>query len=497
MRVIALDARTGEVLDWEVPAIRVSLTRSLSLACMVGVTVPAEYHANVDEDGHPWLLRRGTILVVEEDSGRLTPALMNDESLADDLQVDGLGLSTLSNGEPWQGAPESWSSVDTLALWRLVWGRIISRPGMPGLTITGDATSGVNVGRAPSAEWSRVLAEIAAAQKVIDARDARGEHWEREMTRLAQVMAKEGGRKGIGEVVTSSEVPQSNDGATYKMVILTNTDGKATRVYHWRWTGNGIGEWYYRNTTTSNRAADDWIAAKNTRDNSRNWFASRQTFIDEKKAWQDANPDQAPEVYTLSWWANRDLSADLEALRDLGGFDWYETAHWGDNDRLVPAIHVTKNAGALRDDLHFELGVNIHSHPELHRGEVATHVTVMGAGEGQSTLMADRAWNHPRLVRTSRTVSDSSLGTRQLVDRAADRELATARDAMAWRFTGLRITDSDAAPIDRIDIGDRIDIRGEISDGTDLYQRVRIREITRTWDGSNPGDSIEIEVEPA
>ena len=105
MRLIALDARTGEVLDWDVPVDSLSLTRSLSLACLVSATVPAWYHARTDDGGHPVLLRGGTLLVVEEDDGTLTPALMDGESLADDLEVEGTGLSSLAAGAPW-----AWST---------------------------------------------------------------------------------------------------------------------------------------------------------------------------------------------------------------------------------------------------------------------------------------------------------------------------------------------------------------------------------------------------
>lgn len=495
MRLIALDARTGEVLDWDVPVDSLSLTRSLSLACLVSATVPAWYHARTDDGGHPVLLRGGTLLVVEEDDGTLTPALMDGESLADDLEVEGTGLSTLAAGAPWAWSAGSWSGHDALSLWRHVWGRVIGASGVPRLTVTGDTACGVVVGRAPSAEWRRRLRMIATAQEWIDRRDARAEHWQREMDRLAVSIARHGGRKGIGEITVGSEVPQQSDGGSYRMHILTNSDGKATRVYYWKWTSWGNGSWYYRSGASLSALADRWIAAKNTRDNAKGWFESRATFVAEQRAWMDAHPEQGPEHYTLSSWANRDLAADLESLRDLGGFDWVETARWDDQDNLIPQIHAVKTIGSRREDLHFELGVNIHAHPELHREEIATQVTVMGAGEGSKTLSADRAWSHPRLVTRHRTVSDSSLGTRQMVAARADREIKTARAALDWRFTGLTITDTPAAPIGRLGLGDTIRVTGTLADGTDLDQWVRVTEITRTWGESGAGDTIQIEVE--
>jgi hypothetical protein len=492
MRLIAVDARGGEVLDWDVPVDALSVTRSLNTSCMVDATTPAWYNARVDLKGHPVLLRQGTILVVEEDDGTLTPALMQSESLDEDLRVDGLGLSMLSKDAPWEWERATWSNHDVLSLWRHIWGRIIARSNVPRLRIIGDTSAGVTVGTTSSARWRQVSADLARAQEVITRRDNRTEYWERELVKQTKLLAAQANKKSIGEVTVSSNVPEDSDAGTHKMHIYTDSDGRALRVYYWRWDGPGVGEWYYRSTQQAREVADRWIAIDNTRNASRNWFATQEQFIADQQAWLDANEDQAPEPYELSPWANRDLSADLEHLRDLGDFDWYETATWNDDDQLVPEIHVVKDAGSVRDDLVFELGVNIHTHPELTRGDVFTHATVMGAGEGESTLQADRAWDHPRLARKTRTVSESDLGTQQMVNRAADREIDEARKALQWQFTSLQVTDTPTTPVRLLNLGDHIDVTGQLSDGTDLEQRVRVMEITRTKGES----SIDIGVEP-
>lgn len=499
MRVIAVDARGGEVLDWEVPVLEASLTRSLNAPCMVSVTVPAWYHARVDQQGHPVLLRHGTILVVEEDDGRSTPALIKGESLEDDFKADGLGLSTIAEGVPWERERSEWSNHDVLSMWRYIMGWIIQGSGIPRMKVTGETSAGVVIGSTSTAKWRQTVADLNEAQETISRRDNRTEYWDRELVKQAKKLASYANKKSIGEVTSSSEVPESGDGASHKMHIYTSSEeGKgALRVYYWRWDGEGFGEWYYRTGAGVRQAADRYLAIKNTRDNSKNWFSEYATYIEEKQEWLDNNEDQGPEHYELSRWANRDLSDDLEVLRDLGGFDWFEAAEWDDDDNLVPIIRVVNDAGAYRQDLYFELGVNIHTHPELTRGDIVTHVSVTGAGEGESTLQADRAWSHPRMVRVSGSLSESDLSTRQLVARAADREIAKGKAGMDWRFTSLTVTESKAAPLRSLNLGDRIDIRGTLSDGSDLNQRVRVVEITRSWDGDDPGSSIEIEVEPA
>ncbi|WBL18524.1 hypothetical protein [Citricoccus sp. NR2] len=497
MRVIAVDARGGGVLDWEVPATQVSLTRSLNTSCMIDVTVPASYHARKDSAGDPVLLKYGTILVVEEDNGRLTPALMSSDSLAEDFQAGALGLSTLSKDEPWTRSPQQWVGYDALRAWRFIWNRVIERSGVPRLHITGDETAGVGVGKAASAMWQRVQGQIAQAQVFLDRRDNRVDVWEQRLVQRTLELAKAGGRKTVGEVSTSNGWPATSEGRTNGIHIQTGASG-AVRVFYWAWEGIGAGSWTQRSTERVLTAGDRYLATLGSRDRAKELYPTYEQRKNDLENWlEEHHPDAGPEPYELNAWSSRDLSANLEEIRDLGGFDWWETATWDDQDRLVPEIRAVRKAGTVRSGLLFELGVNIHSHPELSRGDIATHVTAMGAGEGESTLMADREWSHRRLVRKSRTVSESSHGTQQLVDRAADRELAKAKAALEFQFTSLVVTDSPGAPIDQIGLGDLIDIRGELSDGSDLEQRVRVMEITRTWDGGNPGTSIEIEVEPA
>lgn len=498
MRVIAVDARGGGVLDWEVPATQVSLTRSLNTSAMIDVTVPASYHARKDAAGDPVLLKYGTILVVEEDNGRLTPALMSSDSLADDFQAGALGLSTLSKDEPWTRSPQQWIGYDALRAWRFIWNRVIERSGVPRLHVAGDETAGVDVGKAASATWQRVQDQIAQAQVFLDRRDNRVDYWERVLVNRALDLAKAGGRKSVGEVSTSTDWAQASDARTNGMHIQTGESGGTVRVSYWAWEGVGTGAWFHRTTAAALTAGDRYLAAQGSRDRAKELYPTYEQRKNDLEAWLEEHyPDAGPEPYELNAWSSRDLSSNLEEIRDLGGFDWWETATWDDQDRLVPEIRAVRKAGTVRSGLLFELGVNIHSHPELSRGDIATHITAMGAGEGESTLMADRAWSHRRLVRKSRTVSESSHGTQQLVDRAADRELAKAKAALEYQFTSLVVTDSPGAPIDQIGLGDLIDIRGELSDGSDLEQRVRVMEITRTWDGGNPGTSIEIEVEAA
>ena len=506
MRVSVINPRTGEALDWDSPAQEVTFTRALSLASMIEVTYPAWYNARTDEQGHPVILKGGSILVIEEDSGRLTVGLIAEDSLADDLRVSALGLSTLAQDTPWTREAQAWKGYDALRAFRFIWNHIITGCKVPYLQVTGDLDAGVDVGRDGTATWKRVNGQIEDAKKFLTQRDNKVEYWEKIAAQKALKLAKAGGRKSVGTVTVSNQGPTSEDARNHGMHIRLGKDSKpepvhaavVEAVYYWNWEGVATGQWTRKDSAGVKTAAKEWMGANGSLENTKASYKNYETRVKELEDWlKEHYPDSGPEPYELNWWSTRDLSKNLEEIREVGGFDWHETAEYDDQDRLVSAIHAVKKMGHELPYL-FELGVNIHSHPEMHRGEVATDVTVMGAGEGETTLAADRAWSHPRLVRLTRTVSEKDLGTQQLVAKAADRELAKAKAGLEWQFLNLVITDTPAAPLDQIDLGDVITITGRLSDGSDLQRRVRIREITRAW-SSNAGfgDSIGIEVEPA
>ncbi|NIH70482.1 hypothetical protein [Auritidibacter ignavus] len=501
MRVIAVEARTGRVLDWELQAHadEVTVTEVLDGHTVLDLSLRADYHARKDRDGHPVLLEQGTVFFVEDDDGKLLPAVMDSGSLETDYRAEASGPSRLAHDMPWTREEMRRSGTDALHLWKHVWSRIIIDTGIYALDIDGLSSSGQVVGRAPTSAYRDKLDELKTIRDFLTRRkDDRTAYWEKETQRRARVLAKRGGRSGVGEIVTSTDPPEPKDGASYKIVIHQNQDGDVLRVWHWKWSTKtpGTGEWYYRSNGASRQAAKDYLSAKNTLENSKNWFGSRVARVEELEKWLETHEEeQGPDHYTISPWEDRDLSDTLQKLQDIGGFEYVETGSWVD-DMPHPVMSVARRFGTRRHDLRYELGANVHDIPEVQRGEFFTRVTVTGSGEGKSTLMEDRAWKHPRLLDKHVTVSESDLGTRQLVRSRADKELKRLKAGFQYQLDRLTVVDSPLAPNRLLNIGDEIRVVGDMPDGTGLNVWVRVVEITRSWSATGTGDTMELGVEP-
>lgn len=496
MRVILVNPRDGSGFDWQAPFKTVSRSRALSGPASVSVSLPATYNQNMDAQGHPWVLEYGTIVAVEESNGDLVSGLVDAAPLHDDLAVEAGGLSMLAKDTPWDGPPVSWTSKDALAAWREIWDHIIARSGVKNFRIEGDTRCGVTVGRGSSADYRRVQADIARAKPEVEKAD----RWIRKLTReqddAAVAMFRRAGRKQVGQVTFGTDGPGDAVGAYHDAFIQiyeTESDhtGPETASVVWFWV-MGEFRWQQRAEPSVVQAANEWLVAE---ERLAAWEAQRNPHADiisGLESWiTEHYEDGVPEPYELNAWSTRDLAAVLDELRELGGFDYVERTQW-DGDELVFILDVRNQIGIPKPDLRFELGVNIHAQPELVRGDVRTEVHAHGAGEGQSTLMADRALNHPRLVRSVESISDKDWQSQQQVNRGADAGLREARKALDYTLNGLVVHDSDLAPLGSFSIGDTITVRGKHSDGVRREFTVRIQDISREGDE----DKVSLEVTP-
>lgn len=487
-RVMVINAASGEFLDPQAPVTSVSVKRALNAPGSIEVTLPVEYNANRDDAGNPWLLQAGTLLVVEDTARRLTVGLVDGVDLTEkNVQVSAGGVSMLATGAPWDGPTREWIGLDALHGWRHIWQHLRAQPGALYVDITGDMESGILVGR-PESEGHRWRRLIIEEQEAIIGHAERGiAEMERLMTASVVSMYNAAGLKRVGEVSVSTSAP-SGDGGPYASHIRTDTRNNVVSVHFWVQV-SGTHQWATLSPITEARA-QVYLDRRRQKENAE----ERKRAAEEvKRPYEEILREQFPnsdaDPYHLNWWSTHDLSKNLEELRDLGGFSWHEVARWN-GDTIVPGIHAANHVGAIRDDLSFELGVNVHKMPGLTRGEVRSHVHVFGEGEGSATLHAERTLSHPRLVRRPLVVEAKEAGTQQLVDRAADRALEDARRALDYTVDDLVVIDHDNAPPGSYDLGDRVPLKGVLPDGSRLAMTVRVMEIT-----DNGSDQLTLKVE--
>lgn len=491
-RIMIFNGKDWEPLDWDAPATEVTVDRAFNAPTVIEGKLPATYNANKHK-GFPWAYRDMSHIVVEDDKGAVYGGIIKESPLSDELSFAAYGHSIYAENTPWKGSSQQWIELDSITAFRRVLNHIVSANDIPRLELRGAKSGGTRVGEGADPGYTDLTNRIKQAQAFVNRRENKVSYWERLQRTYARKMFNASGRTAVGEVVLMNKRPELTDAGTNKAVIEYegNSEYNIVAVNFWNWTGVGAGHWARRGTSSVIEWARKWISAERSKERAADLYPTYEIRVKDLTAERDEKyPEGAAEPYEVNWWENRNLLDTLNELADLGGFDWYDTGRWV-NDEFYPGIEVMAKDRPIRQDIHLELGVNIHSVPDLVPQEVATHVTAIGSGEGSSTLRADRSMSHSRLVPVHRTVSSKDYRTKQLVNRAADAEMSKSRKALTPELQGLEITDHPLSPISSIKLGDRIPVVGTLSDGSDLDTVVRVVGVEQDLSG----DTISAKVE--
>lgn len=491
-RVMLFNGKDWEPLDWDALAESVTVDRTLNAPTIIEIEFPPGYNANKHK-GFPFAYRDMTHVVVEDDKGGTYAGVVKESPLTDKASIAAYGHSIYSENTPWKSDARRWTDMDTIYAFRHIWQRIIRDNDIPRLELRGATRGNVRVGKPEDSGWRKLTDRIKQAQQFVNRRDNQASYFERLQRTYARKMFNASGRTAVGEVVLKNGKVDLKDAATNKAVIEYEgqSEYNIQAVSFWNWTGVGAGNWARRGTPEILDWARKWIDAERSKKRREELYPTyEQRAKDLTEERDEKYPDGAAEPYEVNWWENRNLMDTLEELADLGGFDWYDTGRWV-GDEFYPGIEVMVDDRPVRQDVHLELGINIHELPDIVPQEVATHVTALGSGEGSSTLRAERRMSHNRLVPVHRTVSSKDYRTQQLTDRAADAEMNRSRRALTPQLEGLTITDHPMAPISSFQLGDRIPVVGTLADGSDLDAVVRVISIEQDL----AGNALSVEVE--
>lgn len=135
--------------------------------------------------------------------------------------------------------------------------------------------------------------------------------------------------------------------------------------------------------------------------------------------------EEGPKAYTLAWWKDHDMGKAIDDLAASTPFD-YRVVHEWDGETIRHRLQLGHpTLGARRHDLSFVVGVNIFEQPPIgyDGGAYASHVVVLGAGEGRAMVRGEATRATGRLHRT--VVVDAKDITRKAeATKAAAREVA-------------------------------------------------------------------------
>lgn len=180
--------------------------------------------------------------------------------------------------------------------------------------------------------------------------------------------------------------------------------------------------------------------------------------------------------FKLNWWETDDLGRVVDDLAADTPFDFLEESYWGGDDITHRLRLGYPSLGSRRDNLSFEVGVNVTAPPPMADGLYASEVRVFGAGEGRKKVTSgDLKTTATGRLRRVHTVNDPAIRSKTGAQTAA-RPLLARLGASDTPDT-LDVIEHSSAPFGTFGPGDTIYVSGDAG-WAQLDQWVRIQSMT-------------------
>jgi hypothetical protein len=186
----------------------------------------------------------------------------------------------------------------------------------------------------------------------------------------------------------------------------------------------------------------------------------------------NSSGDEGP--YKLNWYSNDDLGGDIDDLAAQTPFDYHERHQW-DSTKTQPKHYLDfgyPRLGQRQGDLRFVLGENIQTLPNIEADgeEYASHVRVLGAGEGSAMTKGEaRQWTGG--LRRAVTIDRKDVADASRAQSIARRELHSR--LLLTNTPQVLVRNTPSAPIGSFGVGD--EIRVQVTEdwrSVDLWFRV-------------------------
>ena len=186
---------------------------------------------------------------------------------------------------------------------------------------------------------------------------------------------------------------------------------------------------------------------------------------------------QDTEEYVLARQLTDDLGGEVDTLCGDAGIEYHERHQWNAERTAVESyLDFGYPRIGQRRNLRFVLGENVQTVPSAERdgGDYASHVRVVGAGEGLAMVMAEAMVDDGRLRRMV-TVDDKSITDIARAQVAARDELA--RRLMLTGVSQVAVRNTPDTPLGSWTVGDEIRLRAD-TDWLKLDYWFRVLAIT-------------------
>jgi len=185
-------------------------------------------------------------------------------------------------------------------------------------------------------------------------------------------------------------------------------------------------------------------------------------------------PEQ-DDPFILDRTETHDLASEVDRLMTEGGLEWREQVSWDADHRPVVRLRMAPRLGRRRLDVRCVVGVNLDEVPAVEEepDDYASHVLLIGAGEGPTRIVATASL--PRLERIRRVHVEQAqdLYRQQAADAEASRVLSFLQPQQG-RVKTLSVRDHPSCPVWELAPGDELQLVGDLGQAKQAARWVRI-----------------------
>lgn len=471
MRIILKRPLNDIYLDLEAPAQSITVTRALNAPGSIDIQLPLDYLRKKGEDGKPILQEFGTLVIVEDDNRIIQVGLVDQiEMTASAISVSAGGLTMLATGTPYLGTDKSYVSTDPLKIFKDIWSHIQSYKNADlGIKITGSTKSTGTLGTQASGTYTarKNALDAAVARHKVPANKLAMINKDKQDT--FKKIFNAAGMNFIGKISRSNNAPSKDQ----------------SKVLWFKASEGGIQAWNAKSKTwqfkhTANEHYKDYLALVSIESKTKQDVKLAQQVVNSAKDSFEKVKDQASQPYLVNWYSTQDLAQTITELREAGPFDYRETASWNGDDLALGLLIGAPQIGSRKEDLRFELGVNVIDQPATALQDPYTHVLQLGAGEGSKQHRVSKTWAADGRVRRVLVSTDKDAKTLQSTQHKATQALSQIQRKTGFGIEALTVLDHPWARRTEFEPGDSIRVTGPLSDGSDLDIWVRVLELTMT-----------------
>lgn len=459
---------------------------SLSAPSSISGSLPLGHAHMRLADGSLALREWGSALVAEQPGRDPIFGIIDSISTEGDrLRVSAGGFAMYPKDMPWTDAEYSGIDVDPLDIVRMIWAKIQSKPA-GNLGVVVDATkSPVRIGTPedPRLTAARSRHAYMKDQLAYTVDQATGYATLTETTRIATLALA--GLPKDGVLVLQSGQPAAEKRSKKNMWLVGNASGISNVR---TWTGKA---WVDVPANKFDPITDSYFLYKDRQESTRvskEILATTKKETSEAKSRVDDLREGEAVPYKITWWENHDVGQLIDDLSAQTPFDYREVTRWSGEDLTLRLELGCPRLGARREQLRFEVGVNVTVPPPVQESDYASEVIVLGSGEGRAMVRASAVGNPGRLRRAV-VVEHKDRKRKEELETLARSHVKSR--AAEWVFDSLQILDHPMAPYGSFDVGDEVFVVGDAG-WVQLDHWVRVLDITH--DCTTGAMSLKVEV---